>query len=167
MGYIIRMGKHHMQDSLFRYTYTVIAADLNHYGIIHGGRLLTLCDEAGYVSAHHHAKSPCLTRAVHQARFHHEAREGEELIISARVGLTGRSSIWVPVCVTSTIGEKSVMDAVFVYVAVDSHHKAQRVPPVAVTSEEEQETQKMLQRLRKQLNLNVQDYTENCDHNGA
>jgi acyl-CoA hydrolase len=48
------MGKHHMQDSIFRPTYTVTAADLNHFGLIHGGRLLTLCDEAGYVSAHRH-----------------------------------------------------------------------------------------------------------------
>jgi acyl-CoA hydrolase len=151
-GYIAQMSKHQMQDSLFRYTYTVIAADLNHYGIIHGGRLLTLCDEAGYVSAHRHAKSPCLTRAVHQAQFHHEAREGEELIISARIGLTGLSSIWVPVYVISTIGEKPVMDAIFVYVAVNNQQKAQRVPPATAISEEEQQTWKMLEKLRNQLN---------------
>jgi acyl-CoA hydrolase len=143
------MGKHYMQDSIFRHTYTVAAADLNHYNIIHGGRLLTLCDEAGYVSAHRHANSACLTRAVHQARFHHGSREGEELFISARVGLTGRSSIWVPVSVTS--GKKAIMDAVFVYVAVDDDQKVQPVPPVIAISKEQQQTRKMLEELRDKI----------------
>jgi acyl-CoA hydrolase len=143
------MGKHQMQDSIFHHTYTVTAADLNHYDIIHGGRLLTLCDEAGYVSAHRHANSACLTRAIHQARFHRGSREGEELIISARVGLTGRSSIWVPVCVTS--GEKTIMDAVFVFVAVDDDQKVQRVPPLVAISKEQQQTRKMLEELRDKV----------------
>jgi len=140
-----------MQHSLFRHTYTVTAADLNHYGIIHGGRLLTLCDEAGYVSAHRHANSACLTRAVHRASFHHEARKGEKLIISAKVGLTGRSSIWVPVYVTSTTDDKPIMDAIFVYVAVDDTQKALQIAPAIAISEEEQRTQRMLETLRHQL----------------
>lgn len=147
------MGKHQMQDSIFRHTYTVTAADLNHYNIIHGGRLLTLCDEAGYVSAHRYAKSACLTRAVHQVRFHRGSREGEELIISARVGLTGRSSIWVPVCVTS--GKNGIMDAVFVYVAVDSYQKAQRISPLITISKEQQKTRKMLEELRNKVIPNL------------
>jgi len=142
-------------DSLFRHTYTVTAADLNHYGIIHGGRLLTLCDEAGYVSAHRHTNSICLTRAVHQARFHHGAREGEKLIISAMVGLTGHSSIWVPVYVTSTMDDQPVMDAIFVYVAVDDHQTLQHIPPATACSKEERLTQKMLEGLRNQLNLDT------------
>ena len=145
------MHKHLMSDSLFHHTYTITAADLNHYGIIHGGRLLTLCDEAGYVSAHRHANCACLTRAVHQAIFHHGSREGEELIISAKVGLTGHSSIWVPVSVTSAIDKKPVMDAIFVYVAVDEHQEVQGILPALAISEEEQQTQKILEQLRAQL----------------
>ncbi len=147
------MDRHYIEDSLFRHSYTVIAADLNQYGITHGGRLLTLCDEAGYVSAHRHTNSTCLTRAVHQARFHSGSREGEELIISARVGLTGHSSIWVPVFVRS--GEKTVMDAVFVYVAVDDHRTVQPVPPVIVTTKEQQHTQILLERLRDRIIPNI------------
>jgi len=87
-----------IQDSICHQHYTVEASDLNHYGIMHGGRLLTLCDETGYLSARRHAGGNCLTRAVHQARFQHPAHVGEQLILQAVVGLTGHSSLSVWHC---------------------------------------------------------------------
>jgi len=139
--YHIRMVDATIQGSEFHYIYRVTASDLNAYGLIHGGRLLTLCDEVGYVSARRHASGDCLTRAVHQARFHRAAREGEKIIISASVGLTGHSSLWVPVDARSCKDDVCIMDAVFVFVAVDQHFRVREVAGIRAVSEEDKQLQ--------------------------
>ncbi len=137
-----------IQNSEFHYTYTVIASDLNAYGLMHGGRLLTLCDEAGYVSARNHAAGSCLTRAVHQACFHHAAREGEKINIFSRVGLTGHSSLWVPVEVTSSEDGLCIMDAVFVFAAIDQHFKTRQVAAIRAMNDEEKRLQIRMESMR-------------------
>ena len=140
-----------IRDSAFRHAYQVTASDLNRYGMMHGGRLLTLCDEAGYCSAHHHADCDCLTRAVHQARFHHAIKEGECLSLRARVGLTGYSSLWVFIEVIRVKDDRCMMDAVFVYAAIDEKRKAIQVPAIDADSDEEKLLQARLKRMKDAL----------------
>jgi len=137
-----------IQQSEFLHTYRVTTSDMNRYNIMHGGRLLNLCDEAGYMAARKHGHCDCLTRAVHQARFHQAIACKEKLSLRARVGLTGHSSLWVWIEVLRADHGQVMMDAVFVYAAIDNHRQLQRVPPIQAVSDEEKQLQTRLTRMR-------------------
>jgi len=139
-----------MQDSACRLDYTVMAADLNGYGIMHGGRLLTLCDEVGYLAAHKHARGSCLTKAVHQARFHRPVYAGENISLRATVGLTGRSSLWVHVEVRSA-DDTCLMDGAFVYAAIDEHGHTRPVTAIRAVTEADIQLQDRLQAMQQQV----------------
>jgi len=144
------MKQHNIQHSRVEQHYKVRSEDLNGYGILHGGRLLTLCDEIAYLSASRHAGCDCLTRAVHRARFHAAVMPDETIIITAATGLTGNSSIWVQVDVYNSKRE-AVMDGVFVFAAINSHKKPVRVVSVIAESEDDQQLQRNLQQLKDKL----------------
>ncbi len=141
----MRMDKR-IGDSLTCISYHIRAQDMNQYGSIHGGRLLTLADEIGFLAAHRHAGGRCLTVGVHQARFYRGAATGMQLDIEARVALTGRTSLWVPV--RMTLAGEDIMDAVYVYVAVDAHGAPAPVPAIVADTEEAQALQARMQTLR-------------------
>lgn len=140
-----------MQQTRFTRTYTISIRDLNHYGTMHGGRLLTLCDETAYCAAKKLTHHICLTRAVHRARFQRAIHEGEEIILSAIVGLTGKSSLWVAVEVTSAQEKTPAMDAIFVFAAVNENRQPQQVANVLAETSEETALQNLLISLRKQI----------------
>jgi len=140
-----------IRDSVCHHDYTVLAGDLNRYGIMHGGRLLTLCDEVGYLSARQHANGSCLTKAIHQVRFHHPVQSGEMITLQAMVGLTGHSSLWVAVEVCKTKSRACMMDGVFVYAAIDAHGSIRQVSEIRADTEADRQLQEHLQGMRKQL----------------
>jgi len=123
--------------------------DLNRYNLMHGGRLLTLCDEAGYIAAMKHAGTDCLTRAAHDVEFMSMLKKGDPYTVDARVILTGRTTLWVTTIVKS--GEKSVMKAIFVYIAVDSAFKPTPVMKITTESPAEQQEQEMMKLLMSQV----------------
>jgi len=137
-----------MGDSFIRYNYCVRGVDLNHYGIMHGGRLLTLSDEVGFLAAHKHAGMDCLTQGVHQALFYQPARRGQNLVFEAQVAWVGNTSLWVPIRVYNQRAENVIMEAVMVFVAVDENMHPQHAPPVRPGSESEQRLHDRIQRLR-------------------
>jgi len=137
-----------MGDSFIRYDYCVRGADLNHYGIMHGGRLLTLSDDAGFLAAHKHAGMDCLTRGVHQALFYRPARRGQNLVFEAQVAWVGNTSLWVPVSVYHQKDENAIMEAIMVFVAVDKNMRPQHAPPIKPVSESERRLHDRIQRLR-------------------
>jgi uncharacterized protein (TIGR00369 family) len=141
----MRMEKR-IGDSLTRTSYHIRAEDMNRYGSIHGGRLLTLADEIGFLAAHRHAGERCLTVGVHQAGFHRGATAGMQLDIEARVALTGRTSLWVPV--RMSLAGEDIMDAVYVYVAVDALGTPSPVPTVVADTDDERALQTRMQAMR-------------------
>ena len=139
-----------IEDSLVASSHTVRQPDLNGYKLLHGGRLLTLADEVGFLAAHRFCGHDCLTVAVHRARFHRPARLNDIIDLQAQVALTGRSSMWVSVGVTNNKGE-TVMDAVVVYVAVDNQHRPVRINPIQATSEAGQALQDHMLQLKTSM----------------
>jgi acyl-CoA hydrolase len=135
-----------VDDSLTRISYHIRAQDMNQYGSIHGGRLLTLADEIGFLAAHHHAGERCLTVGVHQARFYRGAGIDMQLAIEARVALVGRTSLWVPVHMT--LAGEDIMDAVYVYVAVDAGGAPSPVPAIVADTQQEKALQARMQSMR-------------------
>lgn len=138
-----------MRRSRFEHTHCVAASDLNGYGIMHGGRLLTIADETAFISSRLHAGGICLTRAVHQAVFHGPAREGDQLRLTSVVALVGHSSLWIPVEIRSyDQPDKLIMDAVFVFAALDEAGQPRQIEPVTAESEEERVLQNRIKKLR-------------------
>lgn len=116
---------------------------------MHGGRLLTVADETAFMSAQRHSGGICLTRAVHQAVFHSPARPGETLLFSSVVAHTGRSSLWIPVWVhASAAPDQLIMEAVFVFTALDEQGRPRQIDAVLASSDEEQDLQRRIERLR-------------------
>jgi len=150
-GYIMCMtGKPIHASKVFR-TYSVRDGDLNQYGIMHGGRLLTLADEIGYLAAHSHAALPCLTLGVHRTRFHRPVHPGQSLELRAQVVLTGKSSLWTAVDITAADTGGLVMRSVFVYAAVDEQLQPQRVAAAEAHTGEERSMQSQMKKLRRQV----------------
>jgi uncharacterized protein (TIGR00369 family) len=139
-----------ISDTLIRIGYDIRSQDMNHYGTIHGGRLLTLADETGFLSAHGHAGQRCLTAGVYRARFHRSAGAGEQIEIEARVALVGRTSLWVPVrmCLTDK-DHTPIMDAVYVFVAVNDQGRPEPVAAITAETEEEKALQARIQAMRE------------------
>lgn len=139
-----------ISDTTIRIGYHIRPQDMNHYGTIHGGRLLTLADEACFLAAHHHAGQRCLTAGVYQARFYRSAAAGEQIDIEAQVALVGRTSIWVPVrmCLTDD-DHAAVMDAVYVFVAVNDQGQPEPVAPITAETEEEKALQARILAMRE------------------
>ena len=141
----MRMDKR-IGDSLTRTSYHIRTQDTNQYSSIHGGRLLTLADEIGFLAAHRHAGGRCLTVGVHQARFYRGAETGMQIDIEAQVALTGRTSLWVPV--RMALAGEDIMDAVYVYVAIDARGAPSPVPAIVADTQEELALQARTQTMR-------------------
>ncbi|HXH65293.1 MAG TPA: hotdog domain-containing protein [Mariprofundaceae bacterium] len=139
-----------ISDTIIRIGYHIRSQDMNRYGSIHGGRLLTLADETGFLAAYRHAGQRCLTVGVHQAHFFRGAATGEQIEIEARVALTGHTSLWVPVRMWLAQGDQApVMDAVYVFVAIDEHGRPEPVTGIAAHTEEEKALQARILAMRE------------------
>jgi len=138
-----------IRDSFTTYDGCVEKNDLNGYGLMHGGRLLTLCDEIGYLAAKKHAECDCLTRAAHNIQFLSMLREGETFSIEAKTVLTGKTTLWVACTVKS--GRQTAMSSVFVYIAVDREFKSLSVPEIKAEGAIEKREQAAMQQLMKRV----------------
>jgi acyl-CoA hydrolase len=140
------MERHTIQAATVVRPFRVHEADLNGYGFMHGGRLITLCDETAYLAAMRHCGCDCLTRAIHQASFHAPLHPNDSFEIIARPALTGKSSIWV--ACEAIRDDSVVMDAVLVFVAVDKALQPVSVPELIAESEDERQLVQQLRAMR-------------------
>lgn len=140
-SYISSMKPVPMSASLTLIDGEVTKEDLNGHGIMHGGRLMTICDEVGYLAACKHCGGHGLTRAAHRLRFHAPMNEGDPFSVETQVTMTTRTTMWVSCVIRSHA--KLIMDAVFVYVAIDKDFQPIEVPELfSETDEELQEMEK-------------------------
>ena len=145
------MRKKLISDSMCLREYTVINADLNGYGIMHGGRLLTLADETGYLAAKKHSGQHCLTLAVHRARFFRPLFEGQALEFRSQAILAGNTTLWVSVNATEQNAETPAMSAVFVFAAIDMERNLIPMPEIHAQNDEERQLQQHMRKLRSQV----------------
>ena len=143
-----------ISDTTIRRDYTVSVSDLNDYGIMHGGRLLMLADETGFIAAHNFCKQDCLTVAVHQARFHRPACQDDHIVLRAQVAFTGKTSLWVPVSVLSA-SQCLIMEGVVVYTAVNAQRSSVRVPDITTSNEDERQLQANI--------IHLREFIQSCD----
>jgi acyl-CoA hydrolase len=114
----------------------------NPVGNVHGGELMKLMDNAAGVAAMRHCHTFTVTAMVDEIRFLNPVKVGDLIIIQSQLIFVRHSSATVRV---EVYGEKLFTEArlpthtaEFVMVAVDKQGKAVPMPPLIISTEEEQ-----------------------------
>ncbi len=116
-------------------------SDANPLGIVHGGEILKMVDEAGGLAAMRHAGSSVVTVRLDSMTFLEPIYVGDLVIVKAMVNWVGRTSIEVGIRVEAQnpiTGERTHTNSAYaVYVALDEDGHPKPVPGLIVQTEEE------------------------------
>ncbi|HEX7364500.1 MAG TPA: ferritin family protein [Dehalococcoidia bacterium] len=114
----------------------------NPAGVVHGGELMKMMDNAAGVAAARHSQANPVTGMVHDIRFLSPVHVGEVVLIHARLTFVGHTSMEVRVEIDAqnlgTEERRQAMTAHYIMVATDSKGKPVDVPPLIVITEEEE-----------------------------
>jgi acyl-CoA hydrolase len=120
--------------------------DANLAGLVHGGTVMKLCDEAAAIAAIRHCGLRVVTAGVDRLTFVEPVHVGELLACSATVNAAWRTSMEVGVRVEAEnphSGERRHTSTAYVtMVALDEQGKPTAVPGVIAESEDEQRRQR-------------------------
>ena len=113
----------------------VLFSDLNNYGSIFGGRLVSIIDKTAAISARKHAGGAVMTVAIDSLVFERPAGNGSIITVLASVNRVFRTSMEVGALVTALEPDKSeekrICRAYLTFVALDTEgHPTQ--PPLVV-----------------------------------
>jgi acyl-CoA hydrolase len=121
-------------------------ADANLAGLVHGGTVMKLCDEAAAIAAIRHCGLRVVTAGVDRLTFVEPVHVGELLACAATVNAAWRTSMEVGVRVeaeTPHSGERRHTSTAYVtMVALDDAGKPTAVPGVLAESEDEKRRQR-------------------------
>jgi len=116
-------------------------ADANFMGVIHGGHILKLIDEAAGTCAFRFARTRVVTAAIDRMSFHHPVQIGNLVVFKATVNWAGRTSMEVGVRVEAEDLETGIWlhtnSAYLVFVAVDDQGHPTPVPELLVETDDE------------------------------
>lgn len=116
-------------------------ADANFQGIIHGGIIMKLIDEAAGVAAYRFCRRRVVTAHTDSIDFHHPVEIGNLVTLRASVNYAGRSSMEIGVRVESenlTTGEVvHTNSAYLVFVALDEGGRPAAIPTLLAETLEE------------------------------
>ena len=121
----------------------VLPNDTNSLGNLMGGRLLHWMDICAAISAQRHTGRVCVTASVDTVDFRSAIRQGEIVVLESQVNRAFRTSMEIEINVwaenPATLTRRKCNQAYYTFVAIDDGGKPQRVPPVAATTDEENE----------------------------
>ncbi len=143
------------KQSLTVQTKLVMPNDANPIGNLFGGQLLAWMDEVASITAFRHCGCVAVTASINNVSFDHPIPLGSYVTLESKVSRTFTSSmeVFVDVYVEDSSGiKKKSNEAIFVFVALDEHHKPTTVPELVPETEEEIRRFKSALR-RKQLSL--------------
>ncbi len=116
-------------------------SDANPLGIVHGGEILKMVDEAGGLAAMRHAASPVVTVRLDSMTFLEPIYVGDLVVVKAMVNWVGHTSMEVGIRVEAEnpiTGERTHTNSAYaVYVALDNQGHPRPVPPLRLETEEE------------------------------
>ncbi|MCJ7515016.1 MAG: hypothetical protein MUO89_03470 [Dehalococcoidia bacterium] len=114
----------------------------NPAGVVHGGELMKMMDNAAGVVAARHSQANPVTGTVHNIRFLNPVHVGEVVLIHAKLTFVGHTSmeVWVQIDAQNldTEERRSAMTAHYIMVATNDKGKPVGVPPLIVITEEEE-----------------------------
>ncbi|KNZ70391.1 thioesterase superfamily protein [Thermincola ferriacetica] len=134
-------------------TELVLPNDTNLLGNLLGGRLMHWMDLAGAMAASRHANSIVATVAVDSLDFRHPVRQGEMVVLKAKLTWVGNTSMEVIVraYAENTISGNVILtnEAYFTFVALDENGRPKKVPPLVPETEEEMKACREAEERRK------------------
>lgn len=115
----------------------------NIHGNVHGGEIMKLMDNVAGIAAMRHARINVVTARVDKMEFHQPIHIGNLVTCTGHLTFVGKSSIevLVKVFVENLAKEdpaKLALNAYFTMVALDESGKPVQVPPLKITTAEEQ-----------------------------
>ncbi len=122
---------------------TVAPGDLNLYGTLFGGKLLSLIDKCAGFSAFKHAKTGVVTISIDQVDFYLPVEQGALLTIRSSVNRSFKSSMEVGVCVWMQNMKKGIVEPVRIcrayttFVALDENGEKVVLPQIIPETPEE------------------------------
>ncbi|MDQ3319632.1 MAG: acyl-CoA thioesterase [Actinomycetota bacterium] len=115
--------------------------DANTAGSIHGGRIMSLCDEVAGIAAIRHSGCRVVTAGVDRMIFRHPVLVGDLVTVRATVNAAWRTSMEVGVRVereqVRTREVEHTLTAYLTMVALDEERRPMEVPPIEPETEEE------------------------------
>jgi acyl-CoA hydrolase len=127
--------------------------DANSAGMVHGGVVMRMCDEAAGIAAIRHCGNRVVTAGVDRMTFLHPVHVGELLRCVASVNAVWRTSMEVGVRVEAenavTGDVRSTSTAYLTMVAVDENGKPMPVPPLEVEGPVEERRQREAETRRR------------------
>lgn len=120
--------------------------DANVAGLVHGGTVMRLCDEAAGIAASKHSRLRVVTAAMDRLTFLHPVRVGELLTCRAQVNAVWRTSMEVGVRVEAenprTGDVRHTSTAYLTMVALDDAGQPAAVPPLIAETDTERRRMK-------------------------
>jgi len=114
----------------------------NPAGVVHGGELMKMMDNAAGVVAARHSQANPVTGTVHNIRFLNPVHVGDLVLIHAKLTFVGHTSmeVWVQIDAEnlSTGERRQAMTAHYIMVATNDKGKPVAVPALIVITEEEE-----------------------------
>jgi len=132
-----------VQHSAVVMSHFMLPHHANPAGMVHGGELMKFMDNAATVVAARHCHAPVVTAMVDELRFTSPVRVGTVIFLNARVTFASKASmeIRVDVEVEDLAEEKRTpaVTAYFIMVAVNEAGTPQKVPPLILCTEREEQ----------------------------
>lgn len=130
-------------ESMVEMTELVLPNDTNLLGNLLGGKLMHLVDIAGAMAAQRHSNRIVATASIDSVEFKRPVKQGEIVILKAKVTWVGRTSMEVAVEVFSEnylTGERKFTNKAYLtFVAVDTDSKPVGVCGLLLETDEEKQ----------------------------
>lgn len=141
------------EESKLMIVQQMVQTDANLAGNVHGGVIMKLIDSTAGLVAARHSSNIVVTASIDRLDFHSPVFVGELLVINAAINYTGTSSMEIGVRVEAenvmTGERRHTASAYLTFVALDKDGKPTKIPPLALTSEEDKRRHRQAAERRK------------------
>lgn len=119
----------------------ILPADLNTYGTLFGGRLISYIDKIAGIAAYHHSGLKVVTAGIDSLSFIYPAKKGNILTLRASVNRVFNTSMEIGVLVTTwdpeTEEEHRICPAYLTFVGLNNLGRSTKIRPVLPETEDE------------------------------
>lgn len=141
------------EESKLMIVQQMVQTDANLAGNVHGGVIMKLIDSTAGLVAARHSSNIVVTASIDRLDFHSPVFVGELLVINAAINYTGTSSMEIGARVEAenvmTGERRHTASAYLTFVALDKDGKPTKIPPLALTSEEDKRRHRQAAERRK------------------
>lgn len=131
-------GKKVSESSVDEHIYKVFPNDLNAYGTVFGGLIMSILDRIALVVAERHTGRTCVTASVDSMHFLSPAKRGDILIFRGAINRVWNTSMEVGLKVETEHSQTGalthILSAYFTFVAVDELGLPVKIEPIIPTT---------------------------------